>query len=94
MQDKSRRQFFKTGFLEQIAKITAGFREGMAVAERKECFERFFESDESCYALALAYPDDLVMETARLHGIETKGREKKDIVRELFLKKGGNEYRF
>ncbi len=94
MIDRNRRQFFKRGLLKQLAGIVAGFQEGVATADRRDSFERFFESDESCYALTLAYPDDLLLETAKLHGIETEGRDKKDIVKELFLKKGGDEYRF
>lgn len=94
MIDRNRRQFFKRGLLKQLAGIVAGFQDGMATADRKDSFERFFESDESCYALTLAYPDDLLLETAKLSGIETEGRDKKDIVKELFLKKGGDEYRF
>jgi hypothetical protein len=94
MIDRNRRQFFKRGLLKQLAGIVAGFQDGMATADRKDSFERFFESDESCYALTLAYPDDLLLETAKLNGIETEGRDKKDIVKELFLKKGGDEYRF
>ncbi len=94
MIDKNRRHFFKRGLLRQVAEIVAGFQEGVATADRRDSFERFFESDESCYALTLAYPDDLLLETAKLHGIETEGRDKKDIVKELFLKKGGDEYRF
>jgi hypothetical protein len=94
MIDRNRRQFFKRGLLKQLAGIVAGFQDGMAMADRKDSFERFFESDESCYALTLAYPDDLLLETAKLNGIETEGRDKKDIVKELFLKKGGDEYRF
>jgi hypothetical protein len=94
MIDRNRRQFFKRGLLKQLAGIVTGFQEGMATADRKDSFERFFESDESCYALTLAYPDDLLLETAKLSGIETEGRDKKDIVKELFLKKGGDEYRF
>ena len=94
MVDKGRRQFFTSGILKQCAELVAGFREGEAAAEQRESFERFFESDESCYALTLAYPDDLLLETAKLYGIEIEGRDKKDIVRELFLKKGGDEYRF
>jgi hypothetical protein len=94
MIDKDKRSFFKGGILKQVAGIVAGFREGLAAAERQEEFERFFESDESCYALTLAYPDDLLLETAKLHGIETEGRDKKDIVKELFVKQGGDAYRF
>lgn len=94
MIDRNRRQFFKRGLLKQLAGIVVGFQDGMATADRRDSFERFFESDESCYALTLAYPDDLLLETAKSHGIETEGRDKKDIVKELFLKKGGDEYRF
>jgi hypothetical protein len=94
MVDKDKRLFFKGGILKQLAGIVAGFQEGMAVAERKETFERYFESDESCYALTLAYPDDLLIETAKLHGIKTEGRDKKDIVKELFVRQGGDAYRF
>lgn len=89
MIDESKRQFFKRGFLGQIAGIVAGFQEGMAAAERKDEFERFFGSYESCYALVLAYPDDILLETARKEGVAVEGREKIDIVKELFIKKGG-----
>jgi hypothetical protein len=94
MVDKDKRFFFKRGLLKQVAGIVAGFQEGMETVERKETFDQFFESDESCYALTLAYPDDLLIETARLHGIESEGRDKKDIVKELFMKQGGDAYRF
>jgi len=94
MIDKDKRLFFRGGILKQVAGIVAGFREGMAEAERREEFERFFETDESCYALALAYPDDMLLETAKLHGIETERREKRDIVKELFMRQGGDAYRF
>ena len=94
MVDKSKRLFCKQGLLKQAAGIVAGFQEGLAAVERKNEFEKFFESDESCYALTMAYPEDLLIETARLHGIETEGRDKKEIVKELFQKQGGNEYRF
>jgi hypothetical protein len=89
-----RRQFLRRGLLRQVAGFVAGFQEGVAAAERKDEFERFFESDESCYALTLAYPDDILMETAKQYGIETDGRDKKEIVKELFLRQGGHDYRF
>ncbi len=94
MVDKSKRIFFKQGLLKQAAGIVAGFEEGKAAIERRNEFDKFFESDESCYALTMAYPEELLIETARLHGIETEGRDKKEIVKELFLKQGGHEYRF
>lgn len=89
MIDESKRQFFKSGLLGQIAGIVAGFQEGVAVAKRQEEFDRFFDSYESCYALVLAYPDDILLETARKEGVAVEGREKIDIVKELFIKKGG-----
>jgi hypothetical protein len=49
--------------------------------------ERFFESYESCYSLALAYPEELMLESARRAGIEVQGRERIDIVRELFSRR-------
>jgi hypothetical protein len=94
MVDREKRHLFKRGFLNQIAGIVAGFQQGMAAAERKAEFDKFFETDESCYALSLAYPDDLLMETARIYGIPTEGLEKKEIVKALFLREGGHEYRF
>jgi hypothetical protein len=89
MTDPSKRQFLKQGFLSQVGGMAAGFREGVAEAKRQEEFDRFFGSYESCYALVLAYPDDILLETARKEGIAVEGREKIDIVKELFIKKGG-----
>jgi hypothetical protein len=91
---KGRREFLQRGLLRQVAGFVSGFQEGVAAAERKDDFERFFESDESCYALTLAYPDEILLETAKRYGIETDGRDKKEIVKELFLRQGGHDYRF
>jgi hypothetical protein len=92
MVDQNKRQFFRRGWLRQVGQIVSGFQEGMREAEQKIAFERYFESYESSYALTLAYPDEILMETARQHGIDTEGREKNDIVKELFRKHGGGEY--
>jgi hypothetical protein len=94
MVDRAKRHLCRGGFLNELAVIVAGFREGMAEAQSRAEFDRFFETDESCYALVLAYPDDLLLETARLHGIPTEGRERKEIVKALFLREGGHAYRF
>jgi hypothetical protein len=88
MVDKSKRDFCKRYFLRQAAEVIFGFREGMQEADRTNEFDRYFESYDSSYALTLAYPDDILLETARQHGIETQGREKNDIVKELFQKAG------
>jgi hypothetical protein len=66
-----------------------GFEEGLEEARQKAEFDQFFDSYESSYALTLAYPDDILLETARNFGIETENRSKKDIVKELFIKQGG-----
>ena len=89
MVDKSKRTFCKRYFLEQVGKVVEGFGDGVKEARENLAFDDFFESYESSYALTLAYPDDLLMETARQHGIDTEGREKTDIVKELFEKHGG-----
>ena len=89
MVDKSKRDFCTRYFLRQIGEIIQGFEAGVEEAEQKEDFDNFFKSYESSYALTLAYPDDILLETARKCGIETENRTKKDIVKELFIKKGG-----
>ena len=89
MVDKSKRDFCTRYFLRQIGEIIQGFEAGVEEAEQKENFDNFFKSYESSYALTLAYPDEILLETARSYGIETEGREKNDIVKELLEKKGG-----
>ena len=86
MVDQSKRDFCKHYFLRQVGGILSGFQEGVQEDE----FDRYFDSYDSSYALTLAYPDDILLETARQYGIETAGREKKDIVKELFKKAGGS----
>ena len=86
MVDNSKRDFCKHYFLRQVGEILSGFQKGMQEAERAEEFDRYFDSYDSSYALTLAYPDDILLETARQSGIETEGREKKDIVKDLFEK--------
>ena len=94
MVDQKKRNFFRRGWLYQVGEIVSGFQEGMREAEQRDAFERYFESYDSSYALTLAYPDDILLETARRYGIDTEGREKKEIVKELFKKHGGREYGF
>jgi hypothetical protein len=94
MADQNKRLFFRRGWLRQVGEIVSGFQEGMQQADQESAFDRYFESYDSSYALTLAYPDDLLLETARQHGIETEGREKNEIVKELFKKHGGGEYGF
>lgn len=87
MTNQGRRSFFKDAY-RQIFQVAAAFEDGMEEARRKREIDSFFESYESSYALTLAYPDEIILETARQAGVETEGREKNDIVRELFEKQG------
>jgi len=89
MVDKSKREFCTKYFFKQAAEIITGFNAGVQEAKEKEAFDDFFESYESSYALTLAYPDEIMIATARQSGIETEGREKSEIVKELLEKKGG-----
>lgn len=91
--DRNRRSFCKRYLLQQISNVTKGFGDGLKEAEECMAFDNFFDSYESSYSLTLAYPDDILMETARQHGIETEGRDKKAIVKELFKLHGGYQDR-
>jgi hypothetical protein len=87
--DESKRKFCTRYFFRQIEKVVESFGEGLKEARQSLVFDDFFESYESSYALTLAYPDDILIETAHQLGIDTEGREKNDIVKELFEKHGG-----
>ena len=88
MVDKSKRIFCSRYLLSQIEKVLEGFGAGLKEAQKSQAFDAFFESYDSSHALTLAYPDDILMETALHYGIETEGRDKKEIVKELFEKHG------
>jgi hypothetical protein len=87
--DKSKRHFLTRYPRQQAGNCISGFMAGLQAAKEREELDRFFESYESSYALTLAYPDDILLETARMNGVETKDRKKIDIVKELILTKGG-----
>lgn len=89
MVDKSKRIFCKRYFFRQIGNVVGSFSEGLKEARENLTFDDFFKSYDSSYALTLAYPDDILIETAHQYGIATEGREKNEIVKELFKKHGG-----
>lgn len=62
-----------------------GTVKGSCAGEAPADWERqdFFSSYETSYSLTLAYPDDLLMESARAVGIAVEGREKIDIVKDM-----------
>lgn len=91
--DRSRRNLLRRDWIRQLGSIVRAFEDGMRDAEEKHAFDAFFDSYESSYALTLAYPDDILLETARKEGIAVEGRDKNAIVKELFEKKGGYGHR-
>lgn len=91
--DDRRRYFFSRYWLSQAAKVFNGFQKGLQAAQEQHDFDSFFESYESSYALTLAYPEEFLIEEARKAGIDVKGREKIDIIKELFARKRGFHHR-
>jgi hypothetical protein len=84
---KSKRYFFQNAFRELARRTLTGFEKGVRESREEEELDRFFESYESSYSLTLNYPEDMLLETARMEGIEVEGREKLDIVKDMFAKK-------
>ncbi len=84
MIDESKRAFFGNLFKELVRNSVAAFESGCEEARTDQEFQNFFASYESSYALTLCYPDDILLETARQQGIPCEGREKIDIVKDLF----------
>ena len=87
--DPTKRGFLTRTLVRQITKTIQGFRDGMQESEDDRLFDEFFDSYESSYSLTLAYPDEILLESARRHRIEIEGRDKKEIIKELFEKHGG-----
>ena len=85
MTDKIRRRFLGTYVLQQVGRCLRGFEAGFDEGCQETDLDKFFESDESSYALTLAYPDEMLLETAKNHGIAVENRSKRDIIRELIL---------
>jgi hypothetical protein len=89
MHDLDKRQFFKKFFRESVLKPIAAFKSGIQEVDTNTNLDEFFKSYESSYALTLNYPDEIIIETARMEGIDVDGREKIEIIRDLIKKKGG-----
>jgi hypothetical protein len=86
--DRTKRLFFRNLFRSVAQSAVDGYRIADEKIREEEDLDRFFESYESSSALTLNYPDEILIESARLEGIEVEGRDKLDIVRDMFRKRG------
>jgi len=86
--DQSKRFFCEKYLFQQIGKTIKGFSDGLDEVRAEQGFDDFFETYESSYSLTLAYTDEIILETAKQYNIETEGRDKKEIIKELFAKHG------
>ncbi len=86
--DPARRKFIRQSWLRPLQTAVNAFQQGVSEVREKHDFETFFQSYDSSYALTLAYPEEILIESARKEGIVVEGREKNAIVKELFEKKG------
>jgi hypothetical protein len=84
--DNARRSFLRNFLRDAASGAIRGFAEGVAEVRAREDFDAFFDSYESSYALTLNYPDEILIESARMAGIPVEGRDKIAIARDLFEK--------
>ena len=68
--DPSKRSFITRTLVRQIGKTIQGFRDGLQEAEAEQSLDDFFDTYESSYSLTLAYPDEILLESAKQHCIE------------------------
>jgi hypothetical protein len=92
MIDETRRTFFRSFFREiaqnaAVASKTVAFKTGALEAKHGQERTDFLESYESSYALTPCYTGRHF--AGPVGGISCEGREKIDIVKDLFQKKGG-----
>ncbi len=68
-----------------LGAANGAIRSSLAVDDLTPSWDQqdFFSSYETSYSMTLAYPDDILIESARAVGIEVDGREKLDIVRDM-----------
>lgn len=89
MHDQGRRSFFND-LLREGAKALVQFRSTIEEAKEEAQAKKYFDTYESSYALTLC-EEELMLDSARLAGIETEGRDRNEIARELFAKQEKGE---
>jgi hypothetical protein len=81
--DKSRREFLTKDLPAQGIRFFNELGDSYRSNESVEKKEDYFDSFENCYPL-LSEAGDLLMEEAIRQGIETKGKSKLEIAKEIF----------
>jgi hypothetical protein len=79
------------GLCRELGRLAKSFKDGTADVEPAWETLDFFSSYETSYSLTLAYPDDILIESARHMGIAVEGRNKIAIVREMLEKSAEQE---
>lgn len=76
------------GLCRELVQLSATFND--AAPQVRTGWETldFFASHETSYSLTLAYPDDILLESARKMGIAVEGRQKTDIVQDMLRASG------
>ncbi|MEW6374325.1 MAG: hypothetical protein AB1502_00855 [Thermodesulfobacteriota bacterium] len=81
--DKSRRDFLTKDLLAQAIRFFSELADSYKSKESIGKKENYFESFENCYPL-LSEAGGLLLEEAIKQGIETKGKSKLEIAKEIF----------
>ncbi|MDD2308212.1 MAG: hypothetical protein PHH91_01355 [Desulfuromonadaceae bacterium] len=73
------------GACRSLGAVTGTVKGSLAVDDVMPSWEKqdFFSSYETSYSMTMAYPEDLLIESARAAGIPVEGREKLEIVRDM-----------
>jgi Sec-independent protein translocase protein TatA len=81
--DLSKRSFLRE-LGRHLGKAVGEFRREAARSREEGQRRSFFDSYESSYALTLAYPQELIEDAARRAGIDPRGKDELQLLRELF----------
>lgn len=77
--------------VEVLAEVASGTPETPIGEGERTVMPEYFSSPLYSYALLSEMPWDMLIEEAKRLGIEYEGRSKIDVVREIFMGKGGTE---
>jgi hypothetical protein len=90
--DKGRRDFLREDLLKEAIRFFNGMTDSYKSRESIEKKEDYFDSFENCYPL-LSEAGEMLMDEAIRQGIETKGKSKLEIAKEIFSSQVQNKRR-